>query len=225
MKTFTAIDLATNQSFRVDDPSFPFECQVWQGAHIGLQNKLIKLKTGLTHFGILTQGKACLQTGDRGQSLYAKMYWVSPTQAELQTLDSSGMIISMKGKVGYPQLGGPIEPIGRLNYIDGCSDTLLICPTRLGEPCLNHLHIPPHTDQTQHTHPSDRIGVILTGYGHCLADGVRYPLEAGMGWYIPAGCKHSFFTQSTALDVIAWHPDSDFGPEDHNHPMINRTEL
>jgi hypothetical protein len=25
------------------------------------------------------------------------------------------------------------------------------------------------------------------------------------------------------MDVIAFHPDSDFGPEDENHPMINRT--
>jgi len=23
--------------------------------------------------------------------------------------------------------------------------------------------------------------------------------------------------------VIAWHPDSDFGPRDDDHPMINRT--
>jgi hypothetical protein len=23
--------------------------------------------------------------------------------------------------------------------------------------------------------------------------------------------------------VMAYHPDSDFGPEDENHPMINRT--
>jgi hypothetical protein len=25
------------------------------------------------------------------------------------------------------------------------------------------------------------------------------------------------------MDVIAWHPDSDFGPEDDDHPMVNRT--
>lgn len=25
------------------------------------------------------------------------------------------------------------------------------------------------------------------------------------------------------MDVIAYHPDSDFGPQDEDHPMVNRT--
>jgi hypothetical protein len=25
------------------------------------------------------------------------------------------------------------------------------------------------------------------------------------------------------MDVIAYHPDSDFGPENETHPMVNRT--
>jgi len=65
------------------------------------------------------------------------------------------------------QFGGPLEATGRLRYVDGCSDTLLVCPPRLGEPCLNHLHIPPHTQQSEHFHPSLRIGVIARGAGVC----------------------------------------------------------
>jgi quercetin dioxygenase-like cupin family protein len=118
-----------------------------------------------------------------------------------------------------------LETAGRLRYIDGCSDTLLISPPRLGDPCLNHLHIPPHTDQTPHTHPSARIGIILQGVGECRTLDRIYPLQPGMGWYIPTGCLHSFFTRDEALDVVAWHPDSDFGPRDDDHPMINRTVI
>src|SRR5262249_51232703 len=93
-------------------------------------------------------------------------------------------------------------------------------------PCLNHLHIPPHTAQSAHTHPSERIGVILRGSGECrTGSGAVYPLASGMGWRIPTGSVHSFFTTDDSLDVIAWHPDSDFGPTDENHPMINRTIL
>ena len=44
-----------------------------------------------------------------------------------------------------------------------------------------------------------------------------------MGWHIPAGCLHSFFTTDSSLDVIAWHPDSDFGPTHDDHPMVNLT--
>jgi hypothetical protein len=35
---------------------------------------------------------------------------------------------------------------------------------------------------------------------------------------------HKFRTgPDSIMVVIAYHPDSDFGPEDQNHPMINRT--
>ena len=37
--------------------------------------------------------------------------------------------------------------------------------------------------------------------------------------------RHSFATDTSALDVFAWRPDSDFGPTDAVHPMINRTRL
>jgi hypothetical protein len=46
-----------------------------------------------------------------------------------------------------------------------------------------------------------------------------------VAWAIEEGCAHSFATQGAALDVIAWHPDSDFGPRDEDHPMVNRTIL
>ena len=35
----------------------------------------------------------------------------------------------------------------------------------LGDPCLNLLHIPPSTRQSAHTHPSIRVGLIVSG-GH-----------------------------------------------------------
>ena len=36
---------------------------------------------------------------------------------------------------------------------------------------------------------------------------------------------HSFRTTSDIMDIIAFHPDSDTGPTDENHPMINRTYI
>lgn len=62
-------------------------------------------------------------------------------------------------------VGGPIEDRGRLRYIDGCTDTLLIPPWRRGEACLNLLHLPPGIEQTMHTHPSDRAGMTVRGAG------------------------------------------------------------
>lgn len=36
------------------------------------------------------------------------------------------------------------------------------------EPSMNLLHIPPGIEQTMHTHPSDRIGVVVSGAGQCV---------------------------------------------------------
>lgn len=134
-----------------------------------------------------------------------------------------GLVIYTPEYSGLSQAGGPCEGSGRLKYIDGCSDTLLVCPPVLGEPCLNLLHLPPGTRQTEHTHPSDRIGIILRGNGVCRAAGDDVPLSPRMFWYIPAGLAHSFHTDALSLDVLAWHPDSDFGPTRDAHPMVNRT--
>ena len=188
----------------------------------GWGKEFLMLPTGATAWGMVTGGQARLSDAESGPfALSAGMFFVLPDGGRLQ--GGGGLAISMPGYRGLRQIGGPLEPTGRLRYIDGCSDTLLVCPPRLGEPCLNHLHIPPHTDQTPHTHPSARIGVILRGVGECRTPQGVYPLRPGMGWYIPTGCLHSFFTEEEALDVIAWHPDSDFGPRDDDHPMLNRT--
>jgi quercetin dioxygenase-like cupin family protein len=153
------------------------------------------------------------------------MFFSWPGRATLHGPGCIALVISRLGYVGLKLVGGPVEERGRLTYIDGCTDTLLLCPPRLGEPCLNHLHIPPQTAQSQHTHPSERIGVILRGRGECRTPSGVYPLAPGMGWRIPTGSLHSFYTADESLDVLAWHPDSDFGPTDENHPMINRTIL
>jgi hypothetical protein len=135
--------------------------------------------------------------------------------------------------------GGPIEEQGRLMYIDGCTDSLLIPPVKMGDPCLNHLHFPANIKQTPHTHPSHRIGVVAKGSGECITPFGNLPLTEGMVFVIkewdgesygigedlerhPVG-THCFNTYGEAMDVIAFHPDSDFGATDVNHPMINRT--
>jgi len=139
----------------------------------------------------------------------------------------------------YRIFGGAIEEKGRLKYIDGCTDSLLISPVKKGDPCLNHLHFPDSIDQTQHTHPSHRIGIVASGRGECITPFGNLPLETGMIFVIkewdgktfsigldgnsyPNG-QHAFKTFDTVMNVIAFHPDSDFGAEDEFHPMINRT--
>lgn len=193
---------------------FPTRARGWSGG-------VLDLPGGDTHYGMVTSGEASLKTGGGMYTLRAGMFFVAPGEAVVE--GGTGLIISRIGYQGLWQLGGPIEELGRLRYIDGCSDTLLVCPPLLGEPCLNHLHIPPGTGQSAHTHPSTRLGVILRGSGECRTPDGVFPLSPGMAWYIPAGCLHAFHTAGDPLDVIAWHPDSDFGPTHTHHPMVSRT--
>jgi hypothetical protein len=136
-------------------------------------------------------------------------------------------------------IGGVVEEIGRLKYIDGCTDSLLIPPVKKGDPCLNHLHFPEGITQTPHTHPTHRLGVVIRGEGECVTpfgclpliegciflikeyDGKSY--AKGLDGLMYEKGTHKFNTTSKHLDVIAFHPDSDFGAEDDFHPMINRT--
>ena len=131
--------------------------------------------------------------------------------------------MSMAATRGLFQIGGPVEETGRLRYIDGCSDTLLIAPPMLGDPCLNLLHIPPGTHQTEHTHPSLRVGIVVDGAGVCRTPDGETPLTPGLVFAIRTDGRHSFHTEDTALRIVAWHPDSDFGPTHAQHPMLNRT--
>lgn len=189
-----------------------FEVRSWFGPDVYVE--------GGTIFGCVHERTTVVQ-GEDTVSLAAGSWFVAPGQTRVR--GGRGVAIRVPDYLGMRQTGGPIEAVGRLRYIDGCTDTLLVCPPRLGEPCLNHLHVPPGTDQSFHVHPSARVGTIVRGAGRCLTDAGARDLSPGLGWIIPTGTRHAFRTTSSSLDVLAWHPDSDFGPTDENHPMLNRT--
>ena len=140
------------------------------------------------------------------------------------------VLITRIGFRGQNSVGGPLEKSGRLCYIDGCSDTLLIYPPRLGDPTLNALYFPPNVNQTYHIHPSIRLGVVASGSGFaCLKnpDGSENQIELKKGtvWCIEERETHRFITKDEGMVVIAFHPDGDWGPTDHNHTMLNRTYI
>jgi quercetin dioxygenase-like cupin family protein len=199
----TGVDLSA-------DP-FPTAVATWGGG--------LELPATGTHFGFVHTGPADVN----GMTLAAGMYFAA--QGSVGVRGGSGLVVTRLGFRGFFHLGGPVEETGRLRYIDGCTDSLLIPPVLLGDPCLNLLHIPPHTRQSAHTHPSIRVGLIVSGSGECVTPDRHYPLTPGLAFVIPAGATHSFHTATDALRVIAYHPDSDFGPTHECHPMVNRTIL
>jgi hypothetical protein len=145
--------------------------------------------------------------------------------------DSTTAVFIREGFVGLFSIG-QTEEQGRVAYIDGCTDSVLVCPPRMGDPCLNFLHFPAGVRQSFHSHPTVRLGVVASGKGTaCILNGdrrdeIQISLEPGLVFMLPSSMVHRFETTSgTHLNVIAYHPDSDWGPTDQNHPMLNRTYL
>ena len=149
------------------------------------------------------------------------MFFSLPGPASLT--DLHGFVCTRRAYRGLPIWGGPIEAPGRLKYIDGCSDTLLLAPPVKGDPCLNYLYVPPHVDQTPHTHPSVRVGCVTGGAGRCITAVELIELVPGTIFVLPRDELHSFHTAGQHMQVVVYHPDLDFGPTDEVHPMINRT--
>jgi hypothetical protein len=156
--------------------------------------------------------------------LHEGMYFSCPFPFRVS--GGRGIVVLREGVFGYFHLGGPVEYKGRLRYIDGCTDSLIIPPPRIGFPCLNLLYFPPGVDQTAHTHPSDRIGIVMSGRGKCVydRDHKAVDLMPGMIFCIHTNGYHKFATPyGQDMRVLAYHPETDFGPSDEAHPMLNRT--
>lgn len=213
--TFELFPLAHGQLASDPAGEFPTSMSAWDGRRLALDS-------GATHFGYVLDGECELECAAGRFRAGPGMYFSVPGPATVGGA-GRGLVVASHGSRGVFLLGGPIETTGRLRYIDGCTDSLLVPPLVLGDPCLNALYFPPGVDQTEHTHPSLRAGIVSSGRGECVLAGGAVALEPGLAFVIRAGCAHRFRTTGTPMVVIAFHPDSDFGPTHEAHPMINRT--
>lgn len=215
-KLFRTFSLKTECSAELCDTTFPTSLHSWR-------EEALNLGANGTHFGYVFQGNALLETDNGIFRLREKMYFC--VAGSLKISEGAGIIATRLDYTGIFGIGGQIEDKGRLRYIDGCRDTLLIPPILQGDPCLNALYFPPAIRQTPHTHPSVRVGIVAKGHGECVTPQKVFPLNEGQAFIIAPEALHSFNTFDAEMIVIAYHPDSDFGPTHENHPMINRTML
>lgn len=183
----------------------------------------IEVRSGDTAYVVVSDKAAEVKTGRHAYSLLQGMYASVTGPAFIEGL--VGFVAIRKNYDGLNQFGGPAEKLGKLRYIDGCSDTLLLSPPVKGDPCLNYLHVPPFVSQTAHTHPSVRIGCVVGGEGVCRVQGREIPLLPNQIFLLPPEELHSFHTTQSYLSIVVYHPDSDFGPTHEDHPMINKTEI
>ncbi|HVY47279.1 MAG TPA: hypothetical protein VHB21_15430, partial [Minicystis sp.] len=167
-----------------------------------------------TSYAFVLDGRARFRAGDLEFASGAGGFACLPGEVEIEA-GGRVVVIERLGFRGVPTCGA-IEDKGRLAYIDGCSDTILCMPPRQGDPVFNHLHFPRGIEQSQHTHPSIRLGVVARGEGFAFARGPgsakwQEPLAAGSVFLLEAHEPHAFSTLESGaeMDVIAFHPDSD----------------
>lgn len=160
-------------------------------------------------------------------NINAGLFFSLPSMSDkkITVVNGAAFIVCRFGYLGASSVGWGVNGPGRLSYIDGCSASILVYPPRLGEPSLHHLHFPKETSQSWHLHPSIRMGVVIRGSGTACLKGKKIPLVAGSTFALDPMETHRFETGVEPMDLIAFHPDGDWGPEDENHPMLNRTFL
>jgi len=172
-------------------------------------------------------GNSSLHIGKKEYNIKSNQYFSIPVKNEDVTIDTTDNLFAVfrLGFIGHNLVGTQdIENPGKLSYIDGCSDSLMVYPPRLGDPTLNYLHFPQNINQSFHTHPSIRIGCVISGEGVSDTD-ISIPLTAGTFFCLEEHEMHRFRTENNNMKVIAYHPDGDWGPTDENHTMLNRTYI
>lgn len=176
------------------------------------------------YYGFVVSETCSVKNENFSATLSPGMYFSLNSGFEL---NAHGTVVLFKrlNYTGLNSTGGPVEPIGRQKYIDGCTSTLLLAPAHLGDSCFNYLYFPPNTIQSKHFHPSLRFGVVTGGNGFCHTSNDKIKLEKGDCFYLEENEEHYFSSQQDALSVVAYHPDSDWGPTHEAHPMLNRTIL
>lgn len=194
---------------------------------IGFSHGAVEIERGQTAFVAVGAGEFVIEHATRcpagfdhwiGPGMYASV----PGPARISG-EGCALVALHKWWTGMFTLGGPLEDAGRLRYIDGCTDTGLIQPPRQGDPCLNYLHFPDGIRQTEHTHPSHRVGLIFEGSGLCHTPELTHEMRPRSIFVLPTGTKHFFETFGDTMRIIVFHPDSDFGPTDESHQMLNAT--
>ncbi len=177
-----------------------------------------------TYFGFVVNGNYELHRQNQHfATLQTGMYFSATGPF---TLKGKGemIVIERLGYRGLMQFGGPVEEVGRLCYIDNSNTTMILPPPRMGDPVFNLLVFPPKVIQTPHIHPTVRLGVVYEGEGECILPNQKpLALKPGIAFLLAEGAVHSFNSFDKKLKIIAFHPDSDTGPTDASHPMLNRT--
>ena len=212
--------LKNNSIIDMRDTMYPTYSLMVRNSTVEVKSKDISWSTAMGYSYGITE----IKNGNKTILLKPGDYFSFTVKENDVTIVSTNnlFIVFRLGFIGH-NLIGQTENKGRLSYIDGCSDSLLVYPPRLGDASLNFLLFPKNINQSYHTHPSIRIGCVISGTGVSDTNDKSIKLYEGMHFCLEEQELHRFRTKNNEMRIIAFHPDGDWGPTDENHVMINRT--
>ena len=192
---------------------------------------LIPLTTRYSSYGVASKGEltVCPLGGPlQGQTyrLQEGMWFASPFP--LCIVGEEGLVVEDEQSSPLFQVGGPVEPHGRIAYMDGITEIQIVRPSKDGEPCLNYMHFPSNCSQTPHYHTESRVILVLNGKAEYWSAAGTMTLSADGGdtasnmLFVHPHEDHFFQTRSEECALITWHPTSD-GPKDEDNPMTSAT--
>lgn len=177
----------------------------------------------VTYFGFVTKDSIKIKiSGMKDIELTENQFFAINKSFQIEG-SGQAVVFTKFNYQGMINFGGPIENFGRLSYIDNCRTTILVHPNKVGDPCLHHLLFPARTQQSAHSHPTERLGYVNKGSGDCVLASQRIALNKGDVFLIKPNILHHFESSSEGLEVISYHPDSNTGPTDEVHPMRSAT--
>src|SRR5262245_2577912 len=140
-------------------------------------------EAGKPHCGYVFADPATLVCRSGPFALQAGMYFCLPGPFSIE--HGAGLILSAaESSHEFFLIGGLGDSLGRLQHINGCPASLLLPPTRLGDP----FHIPRGTRQSPLSHPSFRLGMIISGQGLGATPMGERALNSGNVFHIPRDC-------------------------------------
>ena len=220
---FTIAKLGTGMMFDDTWTEFPSKLHGYIGSE-GTTETTYATSSSTTFVGI-HEGSVYLHTEGHTWGPLTSGYYVSVVGEFSLSGEGSAVLFERMSFKGIFLLGGPIEETGRLKFIDGCTDTVVIYPPRMGDACMNVLYFPTYARQSMHTHPSIRYGLVVQGYGRCVTPCGELELKNGYVFRLEVDAEHCFHTDDQTMAIYSYHPDSNWGPTDEVHPMINRTTI
>jgi hypothetical protein len=170
-----------------------------------------------TTYGYVLEGEANFE-GE--ESITAGKYFCRWTKEQTRINYTGKLVLFIRvGFKGQNLIGGPVEESGRLSYIDGSSDTILVYPPRIGDPIFSVVYFPKNTEQTFQMHSSVRMGAIISGGGYiCFDEAEENNVSLTLGDMIcfEQNERHRIKTTGNILQMIVYNPQGNWGPQDHN---------